>query len=281
MQVCFAQAAEDRQLSFLSPAKINVFFRVLGKREDGFHEISSLYQAIDLCDTLTLSASSHDIFTCSDPSLPMQEDNLVIKALRLFRKKTGFLRPCALHLDKKIPMMAGLGGGSSNAATTLAALNTFSGLNLATQTLASWGAELGSDVPFFFFSGAALASGRGEILVDTEPFLQKPLWIVKPKEGLATPHVYKICKPSAVEREGMFYNDLEEPAFTLLPSLRVLKESLLTFGFKTVLLCGSGTSFFCTDPKEPCNEKILRERFPGMMIFAAKPFQRKQSGWYE
>ncbi|MES2198630.1 MAG: hypothetical protein V4489_00475, partial [Chlamydiota bacterium] len=122
-----SKAAEFQQLSFLSPAKINVFFKVLRKREDGFHEISSLYQAITLFDTLQIRLSAKDEFTCSDPSLSLDHTNLVNKALNLFRKKTGSSDQFSIHLDKKIPMQAGLGGGSSNAATALWAFSKLLG----------------------------------------------------------------------------------------------------------------------------------------------------------
>ncbi len=277
------KAAEFQQLSFLSPAKINVFFRVLHRRKDGFHEISSLYQAINLFDTLRISLSSKDEFTCSEPSLFLDHTNLVNKALALFRKKTGSSLCFSIHLDKKIPMQAGLGGGSSNAATALWAFAKLTGLSISQDVLFSWGAELGSDVPFFFSSGTARASGRGEVLVDANPCIVSPFWIVKPKGGLSTAAVYQNCKPSSEKhREGeVLYNDLEEAAFSLDPSLQNLKKALLSFGFDTVLLCGSGTAFFCLESKMQCQLPEFQEAFPELQIFSVKPLQRKHLSWYE
>ncbi|MES2199339.1 MAG: hypothetical protein V4489_04145, partial [Chlamydiota bacterium] len=148
--------------------------------------------------------------------------------------------------------------------------------------LLSWGAELGSDVPFFFSSGVAKASSRGEILVDAEPYLEAPFWIVKPKTGLSTVEVYKKCNPSQRKRrEEVLYNDLEEAAFSLDPSLQKLKESLLEFGFETVLLSGSGTAFFCLESKTQYRLAELQENFPELQIFSVKPLQRKHLRWYE
>lgn len=275
------KAAGFQQLSLLSPAKINVFFKVLCKREDGFHEISSLYQAVSLCDTLEVSLATEDQFTCSDPSLSLGKTNLITRALQLFRRKTGSTQFFSIHLDKKIPMQAGLGGGSSNAATALYAFSILTGMNLPTETLSSWGAELGSDVPFFFSSGAALASGRGEILVEADPYLHSSFWIVKPKEGLSTPEVYRYCIPVLGKRnKEILYNDLEKPAFFLEPSLLKLKESLLDFGFKEVVLSGSGTAFFCLEGTTNYNLEDIQKNFPSLQVFQVKPLHRKHLGWY-
>lgn len=278
-----SKAAEIQQLSLLSPAKINVYFRVLHKRCDGFHEISSLYQAVTLCDTLEIKLSSVDEFTCSDSSLSLDHTNLVSRALALFRRKTDCRQHFAIHLDKKIPIQAGLGGGSSNAATALWGFLQLTGIVISQEELFSWGAELGSDVPFFFSSGVAKASGRGEVLVDAVPFIDVPFWIVKPKMGLSTAEVYQRCRPSQKKRqeEEMLYNDLEEAAFSLNPALLKLKEDLLFFGFKTVLLCGSGTSFFCLESKTSYQLLELKKSFPELQIFQVKPLQRKQLRWYE
>ncbi len=114
----------SKSLTLFSPAKINLFLRIMGKRPDGYHELASLFQAIGLGDTLTFTLTPQDSLTCSDPSLPCNDSNLIIKALHLFRRKTNLHIPVTIHLEKHIPTQAGLGGGSSNAATTLGALNT-------------------------------------------------------------------------------------------------------------------------------------------------------------
>ncbi len=247
-------------LTFSSPAKINLFLHVLCRREDGFHEIATLIQAIDLCDTLTYSLSSQDCFTCSDSSLPLDDSNLVVKAINLFRKKSGISFQLTAHLDKKIPCQAGLGGGSGNAATTLYAINELLGRPYSEDTLLLWAREIGSDVAFFFSLGTAFCTGRGEKIASLPSFgSEKTLWIVKPKEGLPTPLVYKTLRVTEVPKKeirknldaflksgsGEFFNDLETPAFELQPRLRLIKEALLAQGFTHPLVSGSGTSIFC------------------------------------
>lgn len=148
-------------IALFSPAKINLFLRVLGKRSDGYHEIASLFQAINLGDNLTFTLSEQDHLTCSDPHLPCDHTNLVIKAVHLFRKKTNLDTPVTIHLEKEIPSQAGLGGGSSNAATTLWALNALHNYPYTIGQLQIWSAEIGSDIPFFFLSGNSLLHRPG------------------------------------------------------------------------------------------------------------------------
>lgn len=264
VQPFFSRAAGFKQLSFFSPAKINLFFRVLYKRDDGFHEIASLYQAIDLGDWIQIGKAQQDHFTCSDATLAMCDNNLVVKALYLFRDKTRILDPVMIHLDKKIPREAGLGGGSSNAATTLWALYTLFGLKPCLSELQELGACLGSDVPFFFSSGTSYCTGRGEKLQDVmlqEVFYDTSFWIAKPSFGLSTPAVYKACNPSLlfhrdpqeslqsfISSDPVFYNDLEEAAFSLCPKLSKVKNTILASGFTQVIMSGSGSSFFCLGP---------------------------------
>lgn len=263
----FPRAAPCEQLSLFSPAKINLFFRVLCKRDDGFHEIASLYQAIDLGDHIHIRKARQDHFTCSDLTLPMCDQNLVVKALLLFREKTGISDPLHIHLDKKIPREAGLGGGSSNAATTLQALYTLFGLQPSIVELQQLGALLGSDVPFFFSSGTAYCTGRGEIMRDvslSSSFYDSSFWIAKPFVGLSTPAVYKACRPdlllprdpqeslnSFLSSNPLFYNDLEEAAFSVNPEMKTFKNSLLESGFDQVVMSGSGSSFFCLGSIHP------------------------------
>lgn len=285
-----SRAVFSKQLSFLSPAKINLFFRILYKREDGFHEIASLYQAIDLNDILHVSIAEQDQFSCSEPLLKMDEKNLVLKALSLFRAKTGNQTPIRIHLEKKIPMQAGLGGGSSNAATALWAFSKLFNLELSLEELLRLGAEIGSDVSFFFSSGTAYCEGRGEKLSEVSPLysLSSPIWIAKPSAiGLATPLVYSACTPhlypqrdpkqslhSFYTKNPCFYNDLEEGAFSVMPFLREFREKLQSIGFKTVLMSGSGTAFFCIGSVvSPCME--------GVEFFKVKPIQRKSEFWYQ
>lgn len=240
-------------MQLLSPAKINLFLRVLGKRSDGYHEIASLFQAVDLFDELSFEQASVDTFSCSKPI----EGNLVLKAVDLFRKETGIQFPLRIHLEKHIPMEAGLGGGSSNAATTLYALNKLSGKPLSEAELASLGSKLGSDVPFFFSTGTAYCTGRGECF---QNIIREPVeyTLCKPAFGSATSAVYGAFQPSSRSllspeelldgfQRGcsVFVNDLEAAAFTVNPALKSFKDELLAGGFTDVIMSGSGSTFIC------------------------------------
>ncbi|PIS01944.1 MAG: 4-(cytidine 5'-diphospho)-2-C-methyl-D-erythritol kinase [Chlamydiae bacterium CG10_big_fil_rev_8_21_14_0_10_42_34] len=233
--------------SFASPAKLNLFFRVLSKRPDGYHNIVSLFQAIDLFDRLFFSPSTKDIFTCTDPSIPTDDSNLINKALTLF--KAHFPTPTLhIHLEKNIPVEAGLGGGSSNAATTLWALNELTNRPATLPELIEMGSKLGSDVPFFFSQGTALCRGRGEIL---DPYSIPPLsgYIAKPSYGLSTPAVYQNVRiDESSQTESPYFNDLEAPAFRLEPRLATLKAHLQK-QFQNVIMTGSGTALFCLNGK--------------------------------
>ena len=160
-------------MKLFSPAKLNLFFRVLNKREDGLHEIASLMQVITFGDTLHFKASDRDCLTCSDPTIPVDRQNVICQALAIFRSKTGFKKPLAIHVDKHVPAAGGFGGGSGNGATTLWALNRISGLNIAEETLRLWAGAISSDAPFFFSSGTAYTTGRGEKVVSLPPLKLK------------------------------------------------------------------------------------------------------------
>lgn len=245
-------------LTLKSPAKINLFLRVLGRRPDGYHEIASLFQAIDLHDTIHFEEADYDALTCDEPSLPTSEKNLISKARKLFKDKTGIKRSFAIRLKKKIPMEAGLGGGSSNAATTLWALNQLCNRPASEIELASWGAEIGSDISFFLSSGTAYCTGRGEVLAPVPPLVRQYVLIVKPLIGLSTQKVFQNLKISQLNPKDpkaalasfftgspLYFNDLEITAFELMPELASLKNKLMGLGFSTVLMTGTGSSFFC------------------------------------
>lgn len=269
---------------FRSPAKINIFLRVLAKRSDGYHELASLFQAIDLFDDLHIDKSNADQFTCTDPGLPTDASNLVVKAVDLFRRKTGITTPLRIHLEKRIPSEAGLGGGSSNAATTLWAMNELFQCPASLDQLKSWSAEIGSDITFFLSHGTAYCTGRGEILREQASLPSENLWIVKPALSLKTPLVFKSLCLKTISREDpevllkqciagnpSYVNDLEAPAFQLLPALASLKELLQQRG--KVCMSGSGTSFFLIG-KEPVDLGV------GLSVFRASFVNRPKGCWY-
>ncbi len=180
-------------MQFKSYAKINIGLRIVGKRDDGFHNIETFFQQIDLFDTLDIESTTDGAIeiTTSDPRCPTDSSNLVYKAaahLRAKAKNEEF--GCRIHIVKNIPMGAGLGGGSSNAATTLTALNQLWHINLPNHELSQIGLELGSDVPFFILGGFALGEGRGEILRPIEKKLTYYGLLVCPNVHISTAYVY-------------------------------------------------------------------------------------------
>ncbi|MFA6915277.1 MAG: 4-(cytidine 5'-diphospho)-2-C-methyl-D-erythritol kinase [Parachlamydiales bacterium] len=253
-------------LQLFSPAKLNLFLRILKKREDGFHELASLFQAISLGDTLTYKTSSNDQLTAEGIPMPLDENNLILKAARLFRQKTRLPLYVSVHVNKQIPLEAGLGGGSSNAATTLWAMNELAGRPVKRSELTNWGGELGSDVAFFLSSGTAYCTGRGEIIKPLEDLPYKPEFtLIKPDFGASTPAVYKALKVAELEQRDplafldkfyksdfAYFNDLEGAAFHVVPELRTVKQQLIAAGYDEAVMAGSGSTFFCLgEPKHP------------------------------
>ncbi|PNH12188.1 4-diphosphocytidyl-2-C-methyl-D-erythritol kinase, chloroplastic/chromoplastic [Tetrabaena socialis] len=159
-------------VKLFSPSKINLFLRVTRRREDGYHDLASLFHAIDLGDEMEFTASPYtlqDNLVCSDPTIPSDERNLVIKALNLYRRKTFQTMYFDVKLNKKVPHGAGLGGGSGNAATALFAANKLMGSPASDEEMMEWAGEIGSDISVFFAKGAAYCTGRGEVVEDVAP----------------------------------------------------------------------------------------------------------------
>ena len=160
-------SASSSSLDLFSPAKINIFLRVVRRREDGFHDLASLFHVIDLGDDMSFSllptgTATADQLTCNVPDVPTDESNLVIKALNLFRRKTGASERFSVDLQKRVPHGAGMGGGSGNAATTMWAANEMCGRPATAEQLLEWSGEIGSDISVLFSSGAAFCTGRYE-----------------------------------------------------------------------------------------------------------------------
>src|SRR5438105_5682461 len=176
-----------------APAKVNLYLEVLAKRADGYHEIATLMVAVSLFDTLEFKeeASGDLALRCSDPNLSTGPDNLIRRAAEGLRRRTGCARGASIRLQKRIPKAAGLAGGSTDAAATLAGLNRLWRLGLKDAELAEVGAEIGSDVPFFFATPAAWCTGRGEKVQPVQ--LGQPLFLALacPAIGLAPADVYR------------------------------------------------------------------------------------------
>jgi len=248
---------QPRARTWPAPAKINLSLRVLRRRDDGFHEIESLVCPISLHDTLEISRreSGGLHFTCDDSSLPTDDTNLVVRAAHLFCRTTGHEPHLRIALTKRIPHGAGLGGGSSDAASTLLALDQLFHTQLGLPKLSTLAAELGSDVPLFLHRSAALVRGRGELVEPVAFPHTLPLLLIKPPFGVPTPWAYQrwrdsqeipgIPYPAQECAWGSLVNDLERPVFEKYLFLAHLKRWLLaqpeTVG---ALLSGSGATVF-------------------------------------
>jgi 4-diphosphocytidyl-2-C-methyl-D-erythritol kinase len=254
-----------------APAKVNLFLEVLGRRPDGYHELATLMTAVSLYDTLELTGlpSGEVRLTCDHPSLSTGSENLVCRAVELVRQRTGRRDGVAVRLRKRIPLAAGLAGGSSDAAATLAGLNRLWHLGWGRERLAELGAQLGSDVAFFFWAPAAWCTGRGEVI---EPVrLGRPLDFVlaRPPVGLSTAEVFRgvtvperpldgaeareAAEGGDVEALGRaLFNRLQPVAERLCPAVAALCERLAALNPAGRLMSGSGSTVFalCRSPEE-------------------------------
>lgn len=253
------------RITIYSPAKLNLFLEVLGKRPDGYHDLDTVMLTVDLFDQIEFSAASQLKLSISKttPGNLSETDNLVLKAALLLRNSVG--RPdlgAAIHLAKRIPLEAGLAGGSSNAAATLLGLNQLWDLRLPIEQLRELGAALGSDVPFFLAdSTAAVCRGRGELIEPIQVPGRLHFVIVKPARGLSTPAVFRgttvvpnsedsIAFRSALRaanwpRAGnRMWNRLQEAAETMLPELLEIKRAFSGFELWGHQMTGSGSSYF-------------------------------------
>jgi 4-diphosphocytidyl-2-C-methyl-D-erythritol kinase len=245
-------------MQVLAPAKINLSLRIIGRRSDGFHEIETLVAPISLCDEIRIeqrSGKQKIEFGCDDPSVPKGEDNLVIRAAKTFFEQTKISGRVSIELKKRIPHGAGLGGGSSDAASTLMALNALFETNLPREALAKMAETIGSDVPFFIFQSAGVCKGRGELVSPTRLREQLSVLLLKPEFGVPTQWAYSRWRDSC-EIPGVSYNvqqfpqqgfvnDLERPVFEKFVFLAQLKMWLLNQPeVGAALMSGSGSTVF-------------------------------------
>jgi len=243
-----------------SPAKVNLFLRVLGKRADGYHDILSLMQRISLCDEMSFALKGEGIVVkCPGSTLPEDRNNIVYRAAEEILAHVSGHTGVEITIHKEIPVAAGLGGGSSNAATTLVTLNEMMGTPCSTQELMHMGARLGADVPFFVFGRTALASGIGDHLKPMDGI--PPIWfvLVNPGFEVSTGDIYErlrlgLTKEPIKYRMPRFltvshiarglYNDLEKVSLHLHPILSEIKELLMVHGAEGSLMSGSGPTVF-------------------------------------
>jgi 4-diphosphocytidyl-2-C-methyl-D-erythritol kinase len=255
-----------------APAKLNLYFEILGKRDDGYHEVETLMVPIDLCDTLFAHAADPGQFSLDcrwalptgqlpPGQLPCAEQNLALRAARLLAERSGTVQGISLELIKRIPSAAGLGGGSSDAAAALVAANELWNLHWDRRALAKLAAELGSDVPFFLGRGAAVCRGRGEMIEPLAARAPLHVVVVRPPEGLSTAAVYGRVQPvehprslgSLVDALGRgdlrrvassIFNRLEAAAETLSPWIGRVAREFSAEDCLAAQMSGSGSAYF-------------------------------------
>lgn len=254
-----------------SYAKINWFLRVLGKREDGYHELCTVFQTVSLHDSLRFSDASEISLTCTAPHLPTDEKNLIVRAANALRKRFAVKKGARIHLEKRIPAPGGLGGGSSNAAVALVGLARLWKIKTGLDELTEIGGELGADVPFFFHGGTAVGTGRGTVIIPRPEIIEGHMLIVTPDRDVPTaaafallrsPHltnndsksILQICRYEAMAlnlRQSDPVNDFEKAVFRAEPEIERVKHKLLGSGARHAAMSGSGASVFAVfDSKE-------------------------------
>jgi 4-diphosphocytidyl-2-C-methyl-D-erythritol kinase len=279
-------------ISFKTPAKVNLGLNILGKREDGFHELETLFQMVNWCDEIKIEPLTDGLeLICNQPDIPNDERNLVIKAARLLQTRyPDQCKGARIHLNKNIPHGAGLGGGSGNAAGVLLGLNFLWGLNLKRQDLILLASELGSDVPFFLLSPCAIGRSRGEILESVKSSIKFYILMVYPGFALSTAWVYQNLKLKLTKQENnisilknlllqskfaqigeTWANDLELVVFQEYPEILEIKNELLALGAKGALLSGSGSTVFgMFDDLETAKSAYTRLERGGFRLFLAE-----------
>ena len=253
-----------------SPCKVNLILNILGKRADGFHELETVMQPVNVCDEMIFERAGAGLqLTCSNPELPCDSKNLVHRAATAFLAAAKIPDGVKIHLQKNLPLAGGIGGGSANAAVTFSALNELFGSPLPLEKLHELAAALGSDVPFFLYDKPALATGRGEKVLTLENFPAlkgKALFLVHPGFGISTPWSYQNLARFPKDQNGTpgraeklvaalqasdwnairenIYNSLEAPAFEKFPVLQLYREFLRENGALVSLMSGSGSTTF-------------------------------------
>lgn len=259
-------------------AKINLFLRVLGRRDDGYHELCTVFQTVSLHDNLTFTEAGDVFLTCDDPKIPTGEENLIVKAARLLRGKAGITKGASIHLEKRIPAPGGLGGGSSNAAVTLLGLAKLWNIPISREDLVMLGRQLGADVPFFFDGGTAVGTGRGDGIEPLADIENRPILIVTPDVDVSTREAFAGLEFAALTKgasksilgdcrfdaeslnlqHSVLINDFEISVFRNHPEIGRVKERLIELGAVQALMSGSGASIFAIFDTEETRQAALK-----------------------
>lgn len=248
------------KIEVLSPAKINLGLNIISKREDGFHNLETIFYPINLNDKISFEKFDYSLFATNNEQLKSEVDsNLVLRALHLLEEVTGRKLNCKIFLEKHIPIGAGLGGGSSNAASTLLALNELFELNLTIDDLKPLALSLGSDVPFFLHRIPCFAEGRGEIIISVSLDIPYPILLVNPNIHISTAWAFNTITPKIpgnslknftdeiIELKKLFrklHNDFEAPVFEAHPKIKKIKSDLIQHGAIYSQMSGSGSTVF-------------------------------------
>lgn len=274
-----------------APAKINLTLEVLGKRPDGFHEIRSVIQTIDLYDSLRFHSNRQLRFSCDNPDFVI-EKSLVSRAAALLQEASGFAKGATIEIKKRIPLVSGLGGDSSDAAAVLSRLNKLWKLRLSPAQLLELAPRLGSDVAFFLYGGTALVGGKGEEVTALPPLSRRWVVLLVPpfsRMPEKTRQLYASLKPSHYtdgkiteklvkalnDRRGfkpsMLFNTFENVAFELFPKLKVYKEHFTKLGAYNVHLAGSGPALFAMlEDKMQAENLYARCELQGLECYLAE-----------
>ncbi|HCM42713.1 MAG TPA: 4-(cytidine 5'-diphospho)-2-C-methyl-D-erythritol kinase [Candidatus Omnitrophica bacterium] len=253
------------KLTLQSPAKVNLYLRIVGRRPDGYHKLDTLFHRLSLADTLTLKKQKADFSFSSNAKLPAREGNLLFKAYVELQKKFPKLGGVHANLVKRIPIGAGLGGGSSNAAFFLLGMAKLYGLKISQAGLMKIGVRVGADVPFFLLQkNQARALGIGEKLKQVPSKKKRYFLLLTDPKPLSTPAVYKkyreqnggFSKKSADLNESV--NDLQPAALSLRPSIEKRLNALTRYGAETVLLSGSGPTVFAVSDSQAKIKKLYK-----------------------
>jgi 4-diphosphocytidyl-2-C-methyl-D-erythritol kinase len=280
-----------------APAKINWTLEVLGRREDGYHEIRSVMQTIDLCDEVEADRSDWWVFEAADKR-PLPEDDLVVRAARALERRVGRPLAAQITLQKRIPVASVLGGGSSDAAAVLRLLNRLYALGLSTDELSTVGASVGSDVPFFVYGETALVEGRGECVTSLPQAAKAWLVLVVPRIRLQdkTKRMYEaisvedfsdgsrgqalsqqLRKGKAVQEDDL-YNVFERAARKTFDGLDAYRDALMSAGANTVHLTGAGPALFVLAESEAvAREMAQRIQTPHAKVFFAPTIEAQEA----
>lgn len=271
-------------------AKVNLFLNVVGKRTDGYHELEMLMASIDLCDLVSFEPIvENQIKVTSNVTITNNpNDNIVYQITSYIKEKYQINTGLHIHINKVIPIAAGLAGGSADAAATLRGLNRLWNLGLSLEELANIGLQFGSDIPFCIYNKLAIARGRGELLTFIDVKLNIPILLVNPNIQIPTKEIFQALRTNhftthsiqnivdAVSNrdfhmmEKTLYNSLEQITFAMEPSIQNIKQQMIQLGLNGALMSGSGATVFAISDNQTALEKAAKSLNSGNFIHISK-----------